>query len=177
MQYGLLGICKNVNGYGVPLEIKVFILDTCSEKNKSWFSENKMLPLYMWNRIKTWEINSVCMYMFTVMHSPVSNPKLFWEDKQRHRCGEQMNGYQGGEWIGTEGLIYRPYYVQTRWLTRTYCTAQGTLLNALWWSKWKEIQKGGHICVCIAYSLWGTTETHTTLSSNHTPIKKFKINK
>ena len=56
MQYSLLGICKNGKEYRVLLEVKVFMLDTCSEKTKSWFSENQMLPLYIQNRIKTWEI-------------------------------------------------------------------------------------------------------------------------
>lgn len=32
--------------YGVLLEIKLFI-DMCFEKNKSWFPENQVLPLYI----------------------------------------------------------------------------------------------------------------------------------
>ena len=34
---------------------------------------------------------------------------------------------------------------------RTNCIAQGTLLVALWWHKWKEIQKRGDICIPIGF--------------------------
>ena len=32
---------------------------------------------------------------------------------------------------------------------RTYCTAQGTLLRALWWPKWKGNPKKRDRCICI----------------------------
>ena len=35
------------------------------------------------------------------------------------------------------------YYVQSRWLMRTYHRALGTLLNALWWPKWEGHLKWG----------------------------------
>ena len=38
--------------------------------------------------------------------------------------------------------------------------AQRTLLKALWWAEWKEIQKGGDVCVCMADSLCCTVETN-----------------
>ena len=46
---------------------------------------------------------------------------------------------------------------------RTYCIAQGTLLNALWWSKWEGNPERGDICISIADSLFCTVETNTTL--------------
>ena len=54
---------------------------------------------------------------------------------------------------------------------RTYCTAQGALLNPLWWPKWEEIPKRGDICIHTADSLCCTAETNTTLQSNFTQIK------
>ena len=46
---------------------------------------------------------------------------------------------------------------------RTYCTAQGTLLNGLRWPKWEENKKRGDICIHIADSLCHTVETNATL--------------
>ena len=47
---------------------------------------------------------------------------------------------------------------------RTYCIAQGTLLNALWGPKWEgNPKKRGDICIGIADSLCFTAETNTTL--------------
>ena len=46
---------------------------------------------------------------------------------------------------------------------KTYCTAQGILLNALCDLNGKEIQKGGDICTGITDSLCCTAETNTTL--------------
>ena len=42
-------------------------------------------------------------------------------------------------WIGRVGLRYRHdwHYVWNRWLVGAHRTAQGTLLNALWRSKWE----------------------------------------
>ena len=37
--------------------------------------------------------------------------------------------------IGRLGLAYIHCYVWNRYLMRTYCIAQGTLLNALWWQR------------------------------------------
>ena len=57
---------------------------------------------------------------------------------------------------------------------RTYCIAQGTLLNGLWWPRWKEnLKQRGWICM-YKYSLCYTGETNTTLQSNSTPIKILK---
>ena len=41
---------------------------------------------------------------------------------------------------------------------RTYCIAQGTLLNGL---NRKEVQKGSNICVCVADSFCPAVETNT----------------
>ena len=43
---------------------------------------------------------------------------------------------------------------------RTYCIAQGTLLNALCDLNGKEIQGGGGICVRMAGSIYCTAETN-----------------
>jgi len=43
---------------------------------------------------------------------------------------------------------------------RTYCTPQE--LSALQWPEC-EVQKGGHICACVADSLCYTVETNTAL--------------
>ena len=43
------------------------------------------------------------------------------------------------------------------------CTAQRTLLCALWWPDGKEIQKRGDMCIHIADSLCCTAETIATL--------------
>ena len=43
---------------------------------------------------------------------------------------------------------------------RTFCIAQGTLLNAL---DGKEVLKGGDMCMCKADSFCYTSETNTTL--------------
>ena len=51
-----------------------------------------------------------------------------------------------GKWSGMNwemGLTYTHYYVQNRWLMRTYCIAQGILLNALWWLKCEGNPKKG----------------------------------
>ena len=46
---------------------------------------------------------------------------------------------------------------------RAHCIAQGTLLNALWWYNWKEIQNRGDICKHRANSFYCTVEANTTL--------------
>ena len=54
----------------------------------------------------------------------------------------------------------------------TYCIAQGTLLNALWWPKWEGNPKNRwDICKHKTDSLWSTTESNTTLQSNYMLIK------
>ena len=62
---------------------------------------------------------------------------------------------------------------------RTYCTAQGPLLSALWRRtlNGKEIQKSGDVCTHIADSLCCTAETNTTSLSNYTPKKKNFFNR
>ena len=44
----------------------------------------------------------------------------------------------------------------------TYCTAHGTLLNALWWTAWEGSPKGGHVCMCVSDSFCCTVETNIT---------------
>ena len=54
-------------------------------------------------------------------------------------------------------------------LVRINCIAQRTLLNVLWWPRWKEIpQKRGYIYIYIADSLCCRVEMNTTLMHTHT---------
>ena len=48
---------------------------------------------------------------------------------------------------------------------RTYCVAQGTVPDELWWPKWEgnPKRKRGDVCKHIADSLFCTAETNTTL--------------
>ena len=53
---------------------------------------------------------------------------------------------------------------------RTYCIAQGALLNGLWWSKWDRNQKGRgyiyiyiYVCIYMTDSLFYTVETNIRL--------------
>ena len=46
---------------------------------------------------------------------------------------------------------------------RTYCIAQGTLLNDHGNLNGKEVQKEEDICICTVDSLYYTVETYTTL--------------
>ena len=63
--------------------------------------------------------------------------------------------------------LYTMYKIDN--LMRTYSIAQGTLLNALWWPKWEELQKRGeiyiyiHTHIHIADSLWCIAKINTTL--------------
>ena len=43
---------------------------------------------------------------------------------------------------------------------RTYCIAQGTLLNALWQPKWEGNSKKMDICICLVDSFCCTVETN-----------------
>ena len=59
------------------------------------------------------------------------------KQKERHRCREQMYGYQGGKrrWEEVGGWDRRTYTIDTMCkgeLKRSYCIAQGALFNALW---------------------------------------------
>ena len=54
---------------------------------------------------------------------------------------------------------------------RTFCIAQGTLLNVLWYLNGKETPPKGDMCTCVVDLLCYTAETNATLQSNHTPIK------
>ena len=54
---------------------------------------------------------------------------------------------------------------------RTYCIAQGNLLNALWWPKQKRNPKRGGMCIHRVDSLCCTVENNTKLWNDYTPIK------
>ena len=64
--------------------------------------------------------------------------------------GNTFNRQVGG-WPGRLGLTYILYWysASSPQRVRTYCTAQGTLLSALWWSYWVGNLRNGDICVYI----------------------------
>ena len=63
--------------------------------------------------------------------------------------------------------IYTLVILMIKQITRTYCTAQGTLFSAPWSPKGKEIQKGGrYIYTRLADSLCCIAEMNTTLQGN-----------
>ena len=45
---------------------------------------------------------------------------------------------------------------------KTYCVAQGTLLRALWWPKWRETQTREDVCKYRVDSLCCRTEINKT---------------
>ena len=50
-------------------------------------------------------------------------------------------------------VAYTKQRMRTRQLVRTYCIAQGTLLNALWSPKWEgSPERKVGICICMADS-------------------------
>ena len=58
---------------------------------------------------------------------------------------------------------------------RTYYRAQGTLLNGLWWPKWEGNLKEKGVYVQLVH--FAVQQELTTMKSNYTPIKSFKIRK
>ena len=56
----------------------------------------------------------------------------------------------------------------------TYCIAQGTLLNALWWPKCEGNLKKRNVCIHIADSLCSMAETNSILKQLYTNTYKDK---
>ena len=54
---------------------------------------------------------------------------------------------------------------------RTYCRAQGTLLNALWWPKWEEVQEGRGI------GIYGADSLCYNSGNRHNIVKQLYSNK
>ena len=83
-----------------------------------------------------------------------------------------MYGYQGEKGSGMNWEIgvdtYTLLILRIKEISkRTYCTAQRTLLSALWWLKWEGNPKRGEIYIQIANSLCCTVETNTKSQSNY----------
>ena len=55
---------------------------------------------------------------------------------------------------------------------RTYCEAQGSLLNALPWPEWEGSEGRGDIRIHEADALYYAAETDTAVQSYYAPIKK-----
>ena len=79
-----------------------------------------------------------------------------YKAEERHRHKVQTYGLfifcvqkKGVGWIGIDICTLPCIKLIT---LRTYCISQGTLLNALWWSKWERNLKNRekrYVCVCI----------------------------
>ena len=54
---------------------------------------------------------------------------------------------------------------------KTYCSVQGFLRNALWWSTWEGYLKKSGYTYMYSWSLCCVAETNTTLRNDYTPIK------
>ena len=66
----------------------------------------------------------------------MTQTNLSTKQKQTHRHIEQTSGCQeeggvGKCWIGSLGLAGANYYIETGYATRSYCRAQGTIVNIL----------------------------------------------
>ena len=63
-----------------------------------------------------------------------------------------------------------------RLITKSYCIAQGTLLNGMWQRGWEGSWRRMDMCICMAESLCCPPEITTILLIGSTPIqnKKFK---
>ena len=98
-----------------------------SEREKQVSSINA----YMWN-LEKWYI---CIYLQS-------------RDRDTDTENRRMDPTGGGRvgWTGRVGVKHTQYHVWGRWLMRTYCAAQGTLLNALCWPKQEGNPKRGHVC-------------------------------
>ena len=54
-----------------------------------------------------------------------------------------MAGQPGGTWIHC--------YIENEQSTRTYCTAQGTLLSVMWQPGWERgLGENGHMCIRLS---------------------------
>ena len=101
-------------------------------------------------------------------------------DSQTHILREQTNGYQGEE-LG-EGRVREfeidMYTLYLRWVKiRTYCRAQGTLLNIMWQPGWERSLGEKDTCICMAEYLCCAPETTTTVLIIYTPIQNQKLKK
>jgi len=56
---------------------------------------------------------------------------LFAKQKQRHRHTKQTYGTKEGSGRDELGVVTYIHFYKKQ-IMRTYCTAQGTLLNAIW---------------------------------------------
>ena len=60
---------------------------------------------------------------------------------------------------------------------RTYCIAQGNLLNIIWQPGWEgSLRENGYIYVCVAESLCCPPETMTILLISYTAKQNEKFN-
>ena len=116
-------------------------------------------------------------------HSVMSDSATPWTVARQAPLSTRFQEYWSGLPFSTPGespwpkdqihISYIGRLIPYCWVTREahiqitnekiLCIAQGTLLNSLWWPKWKGNSKRGVMCTCIADSLCYTEETNTTL--------------
>ena len=76
---------------------------------------------------------------------------LFTKQKETHRLREPTFGYRGEGWregAGSLGLTCPHCYIQNGKPTRTYCVAQGTLLNVTWQpGREGSLGENGYMCM------------------------------
>ena len=106
----------------------------------------------------------ICSLSFLVWS--LSKPRREHTHKRRSLCGIHLWGAVWGR-----ASCYPAWGMSlSDQPTRTYCIAQGTLLNIVQQPKWEKIWKRIDTCVCVTESLCCTPETNTTLLINYTPI-------
>ena len=104
----------------------------------------------------------------------------FAKQKQRHRVENKhtdaKEGSGGQGWIGRLGLPCAHCHVQNRWLTRTGCVVQGTLLNTQWWPKHKGSARKRGICIHVADSFCSSAKSwHSSVKQLYSNKKKKKV--
>ena len=102
------------------------------------------------------------------LYSELLLSKAAYKERHRHRVHRYKGGKMGLGWTERLGLtcIHYWYYVGNSYLNyimRTYCIAQGTLLSALWWPKWKGNLKNKGYMYKYSDSFFCTAEMKTTL--------------
>ena len=135
-------ICRDMDG---PREC--YTEWSKSEREKQILYNNA----YMWN-LEKW-------YRWSYLQSRNRDTEV------ENKCMDTKEERGEVAGIGRLGLIHIHYwyYVKNRQLMGTYCIEQGTLPNALWCPKWRKIQKGGDICMCMVDSFCCSVEANTTL--------------
>ena len=81
------------------------------------------------------------------------------------------NGGRKGK-IENLGWIYTHCYILNGQPTRTYFTAQGTLLSVMWQPGWRRVWERMDMCVCMAEFLHCSPETISSVQFSHSVMSK-----